>query len=681
MKKNLINTLLLGGFILGVASCDVNDWNNHLDGFGGEPEITDKQSIEYTLTEADYATLAANKENVTLAGKEFANELKTVGTKFFFTENITAKKYVPALLSDPNFPYFTLDEGSAILLTYNVSKGLPAEISAVEGAGSHKVQDYEYQDVWGSEEDYIAAFSPSKKPSNFIGGILDAEYPDATADDYMLVEYKMASQEPVFSAKPEEAFEPTDVLKTVKVGDNVTVKGTIVGLCGRGYVLADKGGAILVYYASGFVLDDWNMGDQVELTGTVGEYNKGLQIDGLTATASKVGSGKVVLPNPVVYTGADFDQIITRETSELGVYAKFDCIVSAGKFVNFIIDGAENAQGSLYQGTAAQKAACVDGAKATVTGWFLSISGGRYANFVVTSINGAEVNKKGEAKARKSSVDVVTSTEYAVYKFDGSNWKSVNSVMAVSQADYRSMGQKYNNFSSAADADFYLPKLMMVKNPYAQIDDTQILCYYIHKGEENILTCDQYKFNGNEWVKDNGVVTEVNQFVKKNGKWMYDPNVTLVLPAGKAQELSTLYFQACTDWVWENIDQPAGVTEKGKGYVTKHGDNEYYCGTSAYQGNVDLRAAKAKEQNPTAYEGKTDEEVVALMKERFAKEVMPGALAKIHPDAVPVEGMEVLYTITFGTYDGANATHTIVYKVVDKAKFEFVSCTWDKPAN
>ena len=77
----------------------------------------------------------------------------------------------------------------------------------------------------------------------------------------------------------------------------------------------------------------------------------------------------------------------------------------------------------------------------------------------------------------------------------------------------------------------------------------------------------------------------------------------------------------------------------------------------------------------------TDEEVVALMKERFAKEVMPGALAKIHPDAVPVEGMEVLYTITFGTYDGANATHTIVYKVVDKAKFEFVNCTWDKPAN
>ena len=59
MKKNLINTLLLGGFILGVASCDVNDWNDRLDGFGGEPELTAKQSIEYTLTEADYATLAA----------------------------------------------------------------------------------------------------------------------------------------------------------------------------------------------------------------------------------------------------------------------------------------------------------------------------------------------------------------------------------------------------------------------------------------------------------------------------------------------------------------------------------------------------------------------------------------------------------------------------------------------
>ena len=46
-------------------------------------------------------------------------------------------------------------------------------------------------------------------------------------------------------------------------------------------------------------------------------------------------------------------------------------------------------------------------------------------------------------------------------------------------------------------------------------------------------------------------------------KWMYDPNVTITLPAGKGQELSTLYFQACTDWVWENIDKAKlGVSDK-----------------------------------------------------------------------------------------------------------------------
>ena len=64
------------------------------------------------------------------------------------------------------------------------------------------------------------------------------------------------------------------------------------------------------------------------------------------------------------------------------------------------------------------------------------------------------------------------------------------------------------------------------------------------------------------------------------------------------------------------------------------------------------------------------------MKTRFCKEVLPGALSTLHPDAVPVAGLDVIYSITFGVYDGANSTETVRSKVVGQGQFEFLDCTW-----
>lgn len=133
--------------------------------------------------------------------------------------------------------------------------------------------------------------------------------------------------------------------------------------------------------------------------------------------------------------------------------------------------------------------------------------------------------------------------------------------------------------------------------------------------------------------------------------------------------------------MYQNIDVPLGSTSitSGFGYVTSFGNNEYYSGTSAYQNNVDLRADKAKAQYPDGYEGMSDEEIVALMKKRFETEVMPGALAMLHPDAKPMDGVQVTYTITFGTYDytGSN-TYKIRFEVTGPGEFTFLDCTWNK---
>ena len=53
MKKNLLYSILVGAAVASLASCDVNSWNDKLDGFDGEQSIVDAQAIEYTLTDAD----------------------------------------------------------------------------------------------------------------------------------------------------------------------------------------------------------------------------------------------------------------------------------------------------------------------------------------------------------------------------------------------------------------------------------------------------------------------------------------------------------------------------------------------------------------------------------------------------------------------------------------------------
>ena len=85
MKKNLLYSILVGAAVASLASCDVNSWNDKLDGFDGEQSIVDAQAIEYTLTDADYANLAANSDNIAKAGDALAKALKAVGTQHYFT--------------------------------------------------------------------------------------------------------------------------------------------------------------------------------------------------------------------------------------------------------------------------------------------------------------------------------------------------------------------------------------------------------------------------------------------------------------------------------------------------------------------------------------------------------------------------------------------------------------------
>ena len=677
MKTKLLYSALIASCLVALSSCDPNDWNDKLDGFDGDKGITNKQMIAYTFTDADYTNLAANSANIKQAGDTLSKELKAVGTQHYFTDKITARDYIPNFLSDSDFAYFTLSDGSSINITYRVAGNVPEEVTNFGAASEYTVTETDYQDAWGSEEDYIEAFSPIVSAQKHIPSILSVEYSDAKKGDMVIVNYKQTETEPSFGGSgndPAPGYEMTSALGSVAVGSNVTVKGLVTAICARGFILTDNSGSILVYYASGFDATAYKVGDQVDVTGEVSAYNKGFQITGTTATVTVTGNQAYSYPSAKVLDGKACDALLGITDNQLAVFAQFTGKVTiSGNFYNFTIDGAETAIGSLYQATDEQKALFENDKTYTVTGYFTSISGGKYVNFVPTAAIEAKATKS--RRALRAATAVTSKSVSAVYAFDGNNWKANTSINLLQAADYTAMGMKYFNLEKP---DEYLPTYLKVNFPYAKVGDTKLVAYKYYASSKTSLVCDQYTFNGSLWQKTNGVTEESAQFVRTNGKWMYDPNVEITLPGGKGVEISTKYYQACVDWVYEHIDKPLGSTglKDGNFYISKYGNNEYYCGTSAYQGNVDLRPAKAKEQYPAGYEGMTDEQIETLMMDRFCKEVLPGALATLHADAAPVAGLEVVYTINFAVYNNATTNHTVRYKVTAPGTFEFIDCTW-----
>ena len=672
MKKYINRLAILSGCMIALAGCDDNSWNDKLDGFE-EPSVTDVQTIDYTLTANDYKLLADNSTNKALAeAAGQSSALSAVGKQGYLTNVITAREYIPALLSDPKFPYFALSDGSAMKVTYRTTAEMPAEIEAAVNAEKYTLTEADYQEVWGSETDFAESFAPSHTAARSLPALLKKIFPSAQAGDYMIVNYNTSDTDPVFNTEPEEPeFTLSSVLGSIKKGDAVEINGYVAAISTQGPIVTDASGSVFVYQPNGN--SDLKIGDQVVISSTVDSYNFGYQI-ARNSDVEVQGTQTVTYPAAKTWTGAEIDKFVADAMAEGAepikpVYSKFTGKVSvSGNYINIALDGT-SVQLSPYGAGADLKVLLPDGATVTLEGYVMAIaSKGKYFNTIVTKVGDTNISTLAVG-SRAATVNSVS--ENALYTFDGSAWAPAANTTVLSHVDYQAMGQRYDNLSGETPAAL-LPVYLKQKYPYAVADDSKFVVYYYYNGSATVTRCDQYTYDGSAWVLNDGITEETAQFVRNGGKWMYDPNVTITLPAGRGIAISTLYFQTCVDWVKNNVPD-------GAAYVSSYGNNEYYCGTSAYQGNVDLRPSAAKTQYP-GYDSMTDDEVVALEKKRFETEVFPAALSILHPDAMPVSGLTVLYTINFYYYTGTTQPATIVYEVTGPAKFTFVSCTWSDSA-
>ena len=411
MKKHIITLFSLCAIALMGWSCETDFYNeNYLDGYESDDTITDVQQIEYTLAEADYATIAKNSTNKATAeatGSEAVAALAAVGTNKYFANPEEAGIYIPAFIAAT---YPTLDDTSVAMVTYRTALDVPAEITALNAAKTYTLAADDYKAIWGSETDYESAVTPATIAK--IPEALATVYAEQgiAAGEYVAVTYNYSEKEPSTGDEPtEEPENPNDpenptpdqpteeytsVLGTTASGNAVEVKGWISAVSTMGPILTDNGGSVLLYDKNNAVYPNLKVGDEVTVTGTMGDYKTGLQIAASGATVEVTGTKTVSYPTPVELTGEMMNTMKSRTENEPSLFFKATGTMKAsvsGDYTNYNleIEGADGCAISFYGPTAEVIGQIVDGQTATLYGYLTGITGSstKYFSTVTVSIN------------------------------------------------------------------------------------------------------------------------------------------------------------------------------------------------------------------------------------------------------------------------------------------------------
>ncbi len=677
MNKNIITRMLIAVVIALVGyGCDPNYFNEHyLPDYDNSGEITDVKEIALTLTEDDYAAIAKNSDNKSIAqaqGEEAVAALTAIGKNYYFANADQVAAYIPAYLAQ-KYPIY--DNGSLALVTYTMALDIPADVAAMNAPAEYTLTEDDYKAIWGSDVDYASAVTP--KTINKLKSVIPVAE-GAKDGDYIVVTYNYSTDEPQKEEeKPTDPVEPgkyTKVLGSAVLGDEVEVKGYIAAVSTQGPILNDAGGSILLYKTSGV-----EVGDEVTVSGTISSYSKGFQI--ASAVVKKTGSTTVTYPKPMELTGAKMDELLTTRTADdYACYAKMSgTVVVSGNYFNFKVPGAETAMGSVYGATDEVKAALSDGMECTLYGYFCSISGGKYINIIITSI------EPKSASAPKRALNVKSDKQYAYFRLEGGQYVDCN-VVAVQPADYTAMGQGYGNFTNPTQ-DNYLPAFLGEKYPYAQVDDKVYVGYRCYSGGSTSWKVDEYIFSG-EWTKTIYFTEKTDQFRKTEGKWEIDRTLELDFTNTSSADTKAFY-QYCVNWVYDNKDVPMGAPTRdnageiisteivlingqkpaGNYWVSNYGNNEFYTGASAYYGNMDWRPSAVKSGFAAADMGNlSDDEILAKLKEHSA-EVFAAVLGYMYPEMTLEEYKKVVIKVY--SY-GPNKNYSFTFDVTDKGTFAYV---------
>ena len=390
MNKNIFKYLLAIGAAGVMVGCEVDDYNKeYLDGWKPGVDVVDVQTVAYTLEDGDYKTIASNKANQALAEqKGVADELSALGKNKFFSKTLPAQDYMPAFLA-AKYNYYLSDDSRA-LVTYNVlNESVSENLKGVLAASDYKVSSDDYKMVWG-EEIKAEYFTPEKDVEIYMPKILKDNMQDPVKGDFVIAEYMYSDFEPESGngggdgggeVSPEDTYAQ---IGSLMKGQTVKIKGTVSAAYGRGFIIDDTTGAVLIYQDK--QPSNYALGDVVEVSGEVGEYNNGLQfLKPEVKLVAKTPDFK--FPTPKTMTKADFEAYgADPKTQYVQFTGTFSAEDSGKGFFYYNVD-VEGAEVSLSYVNPGQIDHALNGQKVTVTGYAFAYKTERNSTYVMlTSI-------------------------------------------------------------------------------------------------------------------------------------------------------------------------------------------------------------------------------------------------------------------------------------------------------
>ena len=642
MKKHLIYLCMAS--LLGMTACE-DDFNK--ENFKGLDEMTAPQNVldkDYTLTEADYITIAG----LTVPYYNGSGELDTIDkaimtavkTDQYLTSASDPRVVLPVFLAK-NWKTASLD--ATLRLTFNYVQDVPVYLTDLAATQTYELTADDYKTIWGEAgNDYL---NSEKSPKENLPVILEKAIAEPTEGEYVIATYQYLDESRADNEQDEEIVELLN--ESFAEGQGDFIINDVLLPSGSTYVWsADKSNGYMK--ASAYVnktnlpSESWLISPVVDMS----EVNKAILTFEHVARFGLTDHSDLTL-----WVSTDYEDGLPSTANWTAVsipnYSSGTdwTFVASGEILLNDFVGNSNVHFAFKYTSTAEKSATWEVKNVAVTG---------------------------------SIVANEFETRNAVYAYDGETWAEAEKILILNSTDYKTMGAPEKGyFSTEISADNYLPRFLNSKYPYAQESDTLFVIY--NYSNKTTLKADEYVFADGVWKCTTQPVTAVTeQYALAVDGWVYSPDVVVTLKPGRNAEET--YFQKLTDWVWENVDQNKeeglGLTEeeKGKGYVTSYGNNDYYYGGSQYQNNFDFRPSAWRTQNENAYGEMSDEELTELMWKRLP-EGIEHMLDTMYPDMVQTDE-PISYVLKFGIYgiDGSSATkyYSIRCRLVGKGKFSYV---------
>ncbi len=372
MKK----ILFASSFLLVLLSA-CSDYN---DQFSIKDNLTDVKNMALTLEPADYSSIAQLSANQELAlskdpeNKTYVTALNAVGTNKYFTEDALGEDYLPAYLSSK---YPNADATSKFVVTYNMYQAPAAYLADFKNISTYTLTSDDYKTVWG---DNISASFLSPASISKIPALLKSNVTNAASGDMKVVYYAYSSVEPSTGGNSGEvSYTKLSEVVANTAGAEYTVKGEVVAIYARGFLLSDGTATMLVYLNA---YPNYSVGDVVSVFGTTSKYSGLMQFPAASEVTLLERNTTFAYPSAQNLDATALDALASSPSVK---YVSFTGKLSiSGNYYNVVVGSATH-KGSVSYPVSGIVNSDLNGQDVTVTGYFIG-SSSSYANVMATSV-------------------------------------------------------------------------------------------------------------------------------------------------------------------------------------------------------------------------------------------------------------------------------------------------------